>query len=377
MIIDQVIKDPTGRNLVVQGSAIDDYIISSLLKLGIMSVYIREGSADPDDPDAILSPKAAAMVKQLRTDDRSKVTLSDSVRQRVSTGVQYIFNNTNSEELTQATNMIADSLMEAINENDAIAVDISSLKTSDEYTDIDSYGINENDAIAVDISSLKTSDEYTFKHSVDVATISMILAKQMKLPDNEIHDIGVSGLLHDIGKTMIPNEILNKPGRLTDDEFNIMKKHSVYGYNMLKDRKDLNNSILMGVLQHHERIDGTGYPLGFDAPKICQFAKILSVADVYDALVTKRPYKDALSQRDAVEMLMSMTNQLDIGVMRAFMSSMILYPVDSIVQLSNGEKARVVKNSEYYILRPTVVGVDSGRVYNLGNDLKCASIIIL
>lgn len=306
MIIDQVIKDPTGRNLVVQGSAIDDYIISSLLKLGIMSVYIREGSADPDDPDAILSPKAAAMVKQLRTDDRSKVTLSDSVRQRVSTGVQY-----------------------------------------------------------------------TFKHSVDVATISMILAKQMKLPDNEIHDIGVSGLLHDIGKTMIPNEILNKPGRLTDDEFNIMKKHSVYGYNMLKDRKDLNNSILMGVLQHHERIDGTGYPLGFDAPKICQFAKILSVADVYDALVTKRPYKDALSQRDAVEMLMSMTNQLDIGVMRAFMSSMILYPVDSIVQLSNGEKARVVKNSEYYILRPTVVGVDSGRVYNLGNDLKCASIIIL
>ena len=321
MIIDQVIKDPTGRNLVVQGSAIDDYIISSLLKLGIMSVYIREGSADPDDPDAILSPKAAAMVKQLRTDDRSKVTLSDSVRQRVSTGVQYIFNNTNSEELTQATNQIADSLMEAI---------------------------NENDAIAVDISSLKTSDEYTFKHSVDVATISMI-----------------------------PNEILNKPGRLTDDEFNIMKKHSVYGYNMLKDRKDLNNSILMGVLQHHERIDGTGYPLGFDAPKICQFAKILSVADVYDALVTKRPYKDALSQRDAVEMLMSMTNQLDIGVMRAFMSSMILYPVDSIVQLSNGEKARVVKNSEYYILRPTVVGVDSGRVYNLGNDLKCASIIIL
>lgn len=205
----------------------------------------------------------------------------------------------------------------------------------------------------------------------------MILAKQMKLPDNEIHDIGVSGLLHDIGKTMIPNEILNKPGRLTDDEFNIMKKHSLYGYNMLKDRKDLNNSILMGVLQHHERIDGTGYPLGFDAPKICQFAKILSVADVYDALVTKRPYKDAFSQRDAVEMLMSMTNQLDIGVMRAFMSSMILYPVDSIVQLSNGEKARVVKNSEYYILRPTVVGVDSGRVYNLGDDLKCANIIIL
>lgn len=98
---------------------------------------------------------------------------------------------------------------------------------------------------------------------------------------------------------------------------------------------------------------------------------------MYDALVTKRSYKDAYSQRDAVELLMSMTGQLDITVMRAFMSSMILYPVDSIVQLSNGERARVVKNNEHYILRPTVVGVDSGRVYNLGDDLKCANIIIL
>ena len=130
-------------------------------------------------------------------------------------------------------------------------------------------------------------------------------------------------------------------------------------------------------LQHHERIDGSGYPLGFDTPKIAPFAKILAIADVYDALVTKRSYKDAYSQRDAVELLMSMTGQLDITVMRAFMSSMILYPVDSIVQLSNGERARVVKNNEHYILRPTVVGVDSGRVYNLGDDLKCANIIIL
>lgn len=278
MVIDQVIKDSTGRNLVVQGSTIDDYIIEALLKLGIMSVYIRDGNFDPNDPDAILSPRAAAKVKELRTDDRSKVTLNDSVRKQVSEGVQFIFNNTDSEEFTMATNQIADSLMNAI---------------------------NSNDAMAVDINAIKTSDEYTFKHSVDVATIAMILAKQLQLPTNEIHDIGVSGLLHDIGKTN------------------------------------------------------------------------LAIADVYDALVTKRSYKDAYSQRDAVELLMSMTGQLDITVMRAFMSSMILYPVDSIVQLSNGERARVVKNNEHYILRPTVVGVDSGRVYNLGDDLKCANIIIL
>lgn len=350
MIIDQTIKDRTGRNLVVQGSAVDEYIIDALIKMGIMTVYIRDGEYDPDDPDKILSPKAAAKVRQLRTNDRSKLQLSDSVKKRVSEGIQYVYNNTDSKELAQTTDSIADELMSAI---------------------------TENDAIAIDIGALKTSDEYTFKHSVDVATISMILAKQMNMPKQDIHDIGVTGLLHDIGKTKVPPEILNKPARLTDKEFDIMKKHSLFGYHMIKDRPEFNNAICLGVLQHHEKINGSGYPLGFDEHKICPYAKILAVADIYDALVTKRPYKEAFSQRDAVEMIMSMTNELDITAMKAFLSSMILYPVDSIVQLSNGEKARVVKNSEYYILRPTVVGVESGNVYDLGDDLKCANIIIL
>ena len=350
MIIDQVIKDPTGRNLVVQGSAIDDYIISSLLKLGIMSVYIREGNSDPDDPDAILSPKAAAMVKQLRTDDRSKVTLSDSVRQRVSTGVQYIFNNTNSEELTQATNQIADSLMEAI---------------------------NENDAIAVDISSLKTSDEYTFKHSVDVASMGMIIAKNRGLSTKEVQQIGVSGLLHDLGKSRIPNEILNKPGRLTEEEFEVMKTHPVLGYNMIKDKPELSTATKLGVLQHHEKMNGNGYPLKLQGDQITPFARILSVADIYDALVTERPYKDAFSPRDAVEMIMAMTGDLDIHMIQSFLNSVILYPVDSIIKLSTGEFAKIVQNIPGYPTRPTVITLNHGQIYALASDIKCASIIII
>lgn len=116
----------------------------------------------------------------------SKVKLSDSVRKRVSEGVQYIYNNTDSGQLASATNSIAKDLIDAI---------------------------DSNDAIAIDINELKTSDEYTFKHSVDVATISMILAKQLGLSQKEIYEIGVAGLLHDIGKTKIPLEILNKPGK--------------------------------------------------------------------------------------------------------------------------------------------------------------------
>ena len=205
----------------------------------------------------------------------------------------------------------------------------------------------------------------------------MIVAKQQGLSPEEVREIGVSGLLHDIGKTKIPNAILNKPGKLDDDEFAIMRQHSTYSYNMIKDRPEFSPAVCLGVLQHHEKINGSGYPMGVSAEKICPYAKILSVSDIYDALVTERPYKKAYSQRDAVEMIMSMTMELDITAMKSFLESMILYPVDSIVELSNGEQARVVKNIPHYILRPVVVGLTSGNVYNLGEDINCANIIIL
>ena len=133
----------------------------------------------------------------------------------------------------------------------------------------------------------------------------------------------------------------------------------------------------MAVLQHHEKMNGTGYPFGCSSDKIVPYAKILSVSDVYDALVTERPYKKSFSQRTAVEMIMSMTAELDITAMRCFMESVILYPVDSTVSLSNGEDARVVENKPHSVLRPTVVGLKSGIVYDLSDDLSCASIVIL
>ena len=119
-----------------------------------------------------------------------------------------------------------------------------------------------------------------------------------------------------------------------------------------------------------------GYPLGVPEEKIYEYAKIISTADIYDALVTERPYKKAFSPRAAVEMIMAMTDELDINVMRSFLDSIILYPVGSTVQLSNGENAKVIENNPKYVLRPKVFGLKTGKVYDLGNDLKCANIII-
>lgn len=348
MKIDQKIVDKMGRTLIARDTVLDDFMIDSLARLGVAGIYIREGEEDPEDID--VAPETLEKIEKLKVADRAKVSLSESVKQRVAEGVQYLYSNTASENFTDATNNIANDLMKAI---------------------------TENHAIAVDISALKTSDEYTFKHSVDVATMSMIIAKKHGLDEKEIYDIGISGLLHDVGKSKIPHDVLNKPGRLSDIEFAMMKQHTLFGYAILKDKEEISPAIAMGVLQHHEKIDGKGYPQGLSEEKINPYAKFLSVADIYDALVTERPYKTAFSQRDAIEMIMSMTGELDINVMRSFLGSVILYPVGCTVQLSNGEKARVVQNDPQYILRPKVVGLKTGKIYNLAEDLNCASIIIM
>lgn len=353
MKIGQNIKDRMDRVLIARGTPLNAYLIESLQKLGIGGVYIEEGEEDPQPESQELEKPISAVarnnISKYREPDPAKVTLTESVKKRVSEGIQYLYNNSDSDSFAQTTDTITNDLMKAI---------------------------QDNDAIAVDINALKTSDEYTFKHSVDVATMSMIIAKKQGLKKEDIHNIGIAGLLHDMGKSKIPLEILNKPARLNDEEFAVMKQHSVYGYRILSEKNEFSTEISLAVLQHHEKMNGKGYPMGVTGDKITPYAKILSVADVYDALVTERPYKKSFSQRTAVEMIMSMTEELDITAMRSFLGSVILYPVDSTVQLSNGEKARVVKNNEESVLRPTVVGLESGKVYDLANDLSCANIII-
>lgn len=351
MKIDQTIFDQSGKALVERGAMLDDFQIEGLLRHGIMEIYIREGEEDPEADKEIVIPEAVQKtIEKIRVEDKARVQLNESVKKRVSEGIQFLYSSASAPNFTETTNNIANELMDAI---------------------------NENDAIAVDISALKVSDEYTFKHSVDVSTMAMIVAKKHGMDDQSVREIGIAGLLHDMGKSKIPNEVLNKPGRLTDEEFALMKQHSVLGYHILKEKNEFNDRILMGVLQHHEKLNGKGYPMGVTADKLHPYARVISVADIYDALVTERPYKKGFSPRDAVEMIMAMTEELDINFMRSFLHSVILYPVDSIVTLSNGEKAKVVSNNPDYILRPTVVGISTGKIYNLSDDIKCASILIM
>ena len=322
--------------------------------MGVTGIYTCEGTEDVKPAEADQTQQLPEPLQkkydQVKVKDPAKVQISESVRSRVAQGVQYLYQDTQSPDFTTASRSITDDLLRAI---------------------------EDNAAVAVDIGALKVSDEYTFKHSVDVATMSMIVARKYGLDDKQVYEIGIAGLLHDIGKSKVPNEILNKAAKLTDEEFAIMKQHSVYGYRILQPKEDLSMEIKLGVLQHHEKMNGKGYPMGVTGDKIDLFARLISISDIYDALVTERPYKKPFSPRDAVEMIMSMTEELDITVMRCFLESVILYPVGTDVALSNGETARIVENIPNAVLRPKVLGLTTGRVYDLANDVKCANIIIL
>ena len=348
MRLGQQILGDDGQILIQRGVRLEDHYIQYLEEHGINSILIQE---EVEEEAAALSDTAKRAVERTRVEDPATVKLREDVKKRVAEGVQFLYDNTaDPRRFLEATTNVSDQLISAIT----------------------TY-----DAVAIDIAQLKVSDEYTFKHSVDVASLSMIIGKKYGLKPEEIREIGIAGLLHDVGKSKIPKEILNKPDRLTDEEFLQMKYHSLYGYKILEENNGFTTGVKSGVLQHHEKMNGHGYPLSVSGTKIHPYARIISVADVYDALVTERPYKKGFPKKDAIEIIMTMTDDLDMKAMKSFLTSIILYPVDTVVHLSNGEYAKVVENNPDHPLRPKVVATATGKIYDLNNDINCQSILIM
>ncbi len=354
MRIDQTITDArTGKEMIVKGAYLDDFQIEYLRSKGVGSIYVSEGDPDPDELEFDMSLEAVEAISKNTVADHPKVEISKEVLKQVGEGVQHLFSNPQDENFAEASQNVSRELVKAV---------------------------MENDAVAVDISMLKSSDDYTFRHSVEVATMAMVVGKNYGLGQKELEELCVSGLLHDIGKSRIPLEVLNKNGKLTDEEFALMKQHSLFGFQILKEKNRFSDAVLMGVLQHHEKMNGRGYPVGSPADKIHTFARIISVADIYDALVTKRPYKDPFSQRIALEMLLAMSGELEKKALDAFLHSVNIFPVGSMVKVHNGEKmieyAKVVANNDGYPHRPKVVGAQTGHLYNMAEDMDCLSLAV-
>ena len=210
---------------------------------------------------------------------------------------------------------------------------------------------------------LSTAQNYTYSHSVNVCISSVVIGIGLELSRKELEQLAFSALLHDIGKLLIDAEILDKPGKLTEEEYEEMKRHAEYGYRLLKNNRDISSTTKMGVYEHHENEDGSGYPRGLTAERIHTFAKIIHVADVFDALTAKRCYKEAMNPADAVEYLMAHTYRMfQADIVRIFLQYVALYPLGSTVTLSDGRSAVIAQNNPSCLLRPTVVTEDEERI---------------
>jgi putative nucleotidyltransferase with HDIG domain len=212
-----------------------------------------------------------------------------------------------------------------------------------------------NRDIMINLTDLRSVDEYTFAHSVNVAVLSIVIGKALGYNELRLRDLGIAAILHDIGKTQIPNEILNKPEKLAEKEIEIMKNHTQFGYDILKDYDEISGLSRVGALLHHERIDGSGYPFGKRGDEISEFARIIAITDTYDAMTSNRVYKKRITPDKAIEYLISMgQHYYDYDMVRVFLNHLTVYPVGTIVKLNTKEHAIVIDNNCYTPTRPIV-----------------------
>jgi putative nucleotidyltransferase with HDIG domain len=227
----------------------------------------------------------------------------------------------------------------------------------------------------VNINNLKSHDEFTYHHSLSVSVLSIAIAQQMGLDKESLRLLGMCSMMHDVGKMTIPPHILHKLTPLSDEEFQIMKGHALAGYNYLRQNQIGDEEMWRVILFHHEKMDGSGYPTGISEAQIPLLSRIISVADVYDALTSDRPQRKPMSPSEAVEYIMGGAGSaFDYDVVTAFVKKMDLYPVGSQVELSNHERAVVLDNANS--MRPIVRLISSGQSLDLFQDRNCRNMVI-
>lgn len=303
-----------GIKLIAKDTSINSYIIKRLAEIGVDKVWVYEVSRD-DGNDY-----GKQKMNELKKEYARNVILIKNILKDISTGKILRY---------EAISEVTSSLYNMMNDNNYV------LRCLDE---------------------IKTIDEYTYTHSLNTAFYAMLIAWWMKLPGQEIKEIIQAGLVHDIGKTRVPGDILNKPGRLTEEEYDVIKRHTIYGYSMLDNcDAEIGKRVKDAVLFHHERINGSGYPMGASNDKIDLYAKIIGIADVYDAITSDRVYKRKATPFDAFDVFtLQGFSIFDISILKIFLNNLPAYYTGIKVLLSSGQTGEVVYIPPHDISCPVI-----------------------
>lgn len=224
-----------------------------------------------------------------------------------------------------------------------------------ELVDEISSSVMRNPGALISLARIKTADDYTYMHSVAVCALMVSLARQLGQDETSTRELGLAGLLHDLGKALMPPEVLNKPGKLTDDEFAIMRTHPGEGHQLLVQGNAVGEIVLDVCRHHHEKVDGTGYPDHLKGEQISLHAKMGAVCDVYDAITSNRPYKAGWDPAESIRKMTEWSKgHFDERVFQAFVRSIGIYPVGSLVKLDSGRLGVIIEQSEKSLLLPVV-----------------------
>ncbi|HPN31266.1 MAG TPA: HD-GYP domain-containing protein [bacterium] len=271
----------------------------------------------------------------------------------ISDGI-YINDVINEENRVEAVKFIRKLLKfcEAIKEYNKIKLDIDYLFVIVKNL-VEDLWHNRNKVFTPSID-VKNAENYTAAHSVNTAIISMVIGIGLQWSKEDIIELGMGAILHDVGKTKIPNSILDKPGRLTNEEYDIIKTHSEFGYKILKNIQNVSEDVLKVSWQHHEKVNGQGYPLGLKEKEIIENAKIVALADVFDALTSDRVYKNRMPSDMAIKIILGAAGSHFSSIYTSVFDNYAqMYPPGSIVQLTNGMFGIVLnyKNKANYKIR--------------------------
>ena len=340
--------DEKGINVVLSApnAVLTDQLIERLKRYKVKDILV---SVKEDDDDTLSFVKKAALIQTagrppkeetsppVVTADPVKPIVDDTLRTEALAGIRGLF-----DAMGSGGNMTT--AYQAVKELDNIV---------DQLVDT----ISQESNSLIHIADLKSYDEYTYHHSLSVAVLSIAIGQELGLDSTQLKKLGRCAIMHDIGKIGVPTEIINKAGRLTKEEFELVKNHAAYGGWYLRNGNIGDIELWNAVSHHHEKVDGSGYPKGITGRDIPLFSQIISVADVYDAVTSYRSYRDPMSPAEAAELVMSDVGRaFDYKIVVAFIEKLELYPINSIVELSDGRLGIVKDNTNP--MRPVLKMVD-------------------